>query len=89
MQDMYSVKSKPLYLALVNPEKLSARMLWFIVLKLLWKQEIDEWLMRAVQGMYRGAVNKVNANNEYCNEFSMQIRVLSSIDGASLYFSRT
>lgn len=42
------------------------------------KLEIVEWLVKVVQAMYRGTVNKVRVGHGYSNEFSVQAGVCQS-----------
>ncbi|MCP3657197.1 MAG: hypothetical protein GY766_20280 [Herbaspirillum sp.] len=75
LQEKFLAKSKPLYLAFVDLEKAFDRVPRAVIWWSLRKLGVEEWLVRAVQAMYRGATSKVRVNNEYSEEFSVQVGV--------------
>ena len=75
LQDKFLAKGKLLYLAFVDLEKAFDRVPRSVVWWALRKLGVEEWLVRAVQAMYRGAVSKVRVGNELSEEFSVQVGV--------------
>ena len=69
LQEKYLVANKLLHLVFVDLKKAFDRVLrkvWWWLLRIL---DVDEWAVRAIQGMYSNACSRVCVNGQYSEEF--------------------
>ncbi|WP_347046853.1 RNA-directed DNA polymerase, partial [Escherichia coli] len=75
LQEKYLAQNRPLFLAFVDLEKAFDRVPRKVIWWSLRKLGVDEWLVRAVQAMYKNAVSRLRVNNEFSDEFSVKVGV--------------
>ena len=75
MQEKFIAANKPLYFAFVDLEKAFDRVprevLWWALRSL----GVEEWAVRAIQGMYSNARSRVRVNGQYSEEFDVKVGV--------------
>ena len=75
LQEKHLAANKPLYMAFVDLEKAFDRaprdVIWWAMRKL----EIDEWLVRLVQSMYKDVRSRVRVGDGYSEEFGVGVGV--------------
>ena len=75
LQEKYLAANKRLYMAFVDLEKASdlvpRKIIWWALRKL----DVDEWVVRLVQGMYSNARSHVRVGEGYSEEFEVKVGV--------------
>ena len=75
LQEKYRAVNKPLYFCFVDLEKAFDRVprdvLWWALRSL----RVEEWAVRAIQGMYHNARSRVRVNGQLSEEFKVQVGV--------------
>ncbi|XP_014776023.1 uncharacterized protein LOC106873253 [Octopus bimaculoides] len=68
LEEQYLTKTRPLFLAFIDMDKAFDRVLRSLIWWTMRKLGIEEWLVRAMQEIYRVAVKKMRVGNQYSDE---------------------
>ena len=75
LQEKYLVANKRLYMAFVDLEKAFDRVPRKVIWWALRKLDVEEWIVRLVQGMYANARSRVRVGEGYSEEFEVKVGV--------------
>ena len=75
LQEKYLAANKRLYMAFVDLEKAFDRVPRKVIWWALRKLDVDEWIVRLVQGMYSNARSRVRVGEGFSEEFEVKVGV--------------
>ena len=75
LQEKYLAANKRLYMAFIDLEKTFDRVPRKVIWWALRKLDVEEWIVRLVQGMYANAQSRVRVGEGYSEEFEVKVGV--------------
>ena len=75
LQEKYLAANKRLYMAFIDLEKVFDQVPWKVIWWVLRKHDVEEWIVRLVQGMYANARIRVRVGEGYNDEFEVKVGV--------------
>ena len=75
LQEKYLAANKRLYMAFVDLEKASDQVPRKVIWWALRKLDVEEWIVRLVQGMYANTRSRVRVGEGKCEEFEVKVGV--------------